>query len=462
MREFIQPSGAVLTAFSPNVMPTIGWDETIGVDPKENSYEPRRYPDDWWRGRVASAFGLTRPFRTRIRLDAPEAYTLNAVGTLVDEKVDGGRRWSTWVSDEPVALFNVVAGKWAVRRGEGTAIYHHPSHTYNIDEMIWALDASRRWYSEWFAPYPWRELKVSEFANLATYAQGFATNITFSEGIGFWTLSEARTRAAFIVTAHEAAHQWWGNTLVPGEGPGGDILSEGTSHFSTLLLCDQMLGAQGRIEFAKRMEERYDNGRHVDAERPLVRIDGSKEGDRYVTYDKGGWVFWMLHDLMGRDANLAGIRAFIANHRDNPDHPLLEDFVAELRPFAPDTTAYDAFTRQWFFEVVVPEYRFEGVERRQEGERWIVTGTVANAGTGRMPIELAATRGERFQKLAKDAPLGPAPENPEYRAARTALVLDAGAEASFRIEGEFEPELVVADPDARVLQQKRKNAVHRF
>ena len=69
---------------------------------------------------------------------------------------------------------------------------------------------------------------------------------------------------------------------------------------------------------------------------------------------------------------------------------------------------------------------------------------------------------ERFEKLAKDAPLGPALASPEYRDARTELVLEAGASASFRIESEFEPVLVVVDPDARVLQQKRKNAVHRF
>ena len=38
-------------------------------------------------------------------------------------------------------FFNVVAGRWEVRRGEGTAIYYHPEHAYNIDEMIAALDA---------------------------------------------------------------------------------------------------------------------------------------------------------------------------------------------------------------------------------------------------------------------------------------------------------------------------------
>jgi hypothetical protein len=234
------------------------------------------------------------------------------------------------------------------------------------------------------------------------------------------------------------------------------------AHFSTLLLSEQMFGPQGRFEFAKRIEERYDNARHVDAERPLVRIDGSKDGDQTVTYDKGGWVFWMLHDLMGREANLAGNRAFLANHRDNPDHPLLEDYIAELRPFAPDSTAYDAFTKQWFFEVVVPEYQFDRVEKKQDGKTWVVSGLLRNIGTGRMPVELAATRGERFQKVDAKAPLGPTLAGPDYQEARTSVVLGAGEAAEFRVESDFEPTLVVADPDVRVLQLKRKNTLHRF
>ena len=46
----------------------------------------------------------------------------------------------------------------------------------------------------------------------------------------------------------------------------------------------------------------------------------------------------------------------------SPDHPVLQDFIATLRPYAPDAAAYDAFVHQWFHEVVVPEYRLEGAE----------------------------------------------------------------------------------------------------
>ena len=231
----------------------------------------------------------------------------------------------------------------------------------------WTPHAST--YSEWFYPYPWKELKLSEFPDLATYAQGFPTNITFSEGIGFLTEDSPEIHVAFEITAHEAAHQWWGNILTPGKGPGGNILSEGMAHFSTILLVEQIKGLNARIDFGKRLETNYGKSRHPDSERPLVKTDGTRPGDTTVTYDKGGWVFWMLLNHMGRDRALEGIQAFFKTYHGNPDHPVLQDFVEAMRPFAPDPAAYDAFTRQWFFEVVLPEYRLHEPRKSRDRAR---------------------------------------------------------------------------------------------
>ena len=148
-----------------------------------------------------------------------------------------------------------VAGK--CREGQHTKVFYDERHPYNVEEMGLALDSAYTYYSQWFRPYPWQELKLSEFANLATYAQGFPTNITFSEGIGFLTEDKPGANAAFLVTAHEAAHQWWGNLLVPGRGPGGNVLSEGGAHFSTGLLIEQVKGLGGRIEFFDGIEKSY-------------------------------------------------------------------------------------------------------------------------------------------------------------------------------------------------------------
>ncbi|HXO21889.1 MAG TPA: M1 family aminopeptidase, partial [Thermoanaerobaculia bacterium] len=449
--EFVLPSGVVLTSFRPTFVPVLGYMEEIGRKKGENDYEPKVYADDFYVGKTPVGFGSSSAFTTRVRVTGPAEYTWNSVGTLVSDEVKNGRRTSVWQSDHPVRFWNVVGGRYAVRRGNGTAIYYYPGHAYNISAMLAALDAARRWYGEWFHPYPWRELKLTEFPNLAGYAQGFPTNISFSEGIGFLTKSDVKTNAVFLVTAHESAHQWWGNILTPGKGPGGDILSEGMAHFSTLLLMEQVLGPASRIEFAKRIEEQYGDRRRVDAERPLVKIDGQREGDTTVTYDKGGWVFWMLLNEMGRERALAGLRKFVNDWGGGPDFPVLQDFVASMRPFAPDPAAYDRFVRQWFFEVVVPEYRLEEARKAPRAGGWEATVRIKNVGTGRMPVEVAAIRGERFPEKGKKAS--------PYREARRTVVLGAGESATVAIACPFEPERLLVDPDAKVLQLARKAAV---
>lgn len=450
--EFVQPSGVVMAGWSPQFFPYVGYVPTIGSD-KDNAFEPRDYPEDYWQGVTPPLFGAQRPMTVRTRIDVPEEFRANGVGELVNERVESGRRITEFRTDVPVMAFNVVAGRWQVRRGEGTALFHHPSHTYNLDEMIDAMNQARRWYGEWFGTFPWKELRISEFPDLATYAQGFPTNITFSEGIGFLTKSEPKTNLAFLVTAHEIAHQWWGNMLQPGRGPGANLLSEGLAHFSTALLIEQVKGERNAIEFRKRIESRYGENRFADAERKLPRVDGFREGDNTLVYDKGGWVFWMLADRIGRAHALRGLKDLIARFEGQDDHPVLQDLVVHMRAYAPDTSAYDDFTRQWFDSVVVGEYKVDSATavRRADG-RWETRAVVRNVGTATMPIDIAAVRGERF-------PDDTTKRSVAYSRSMTRLVLaPAKAGQVIVIETDFEPERVVIDPDVRVLQLRRASA----
>jgi ABC-2 type transport system permease protein len=451
--EFILPSAAVLTSFSGSIVPHLGYVEEAGID-DENRHEPKEFRDDYYNGQTDSFVGTRAPFTTKIQITGPADFTLNSVGAKTAETVKDGRRTAVWESDHPVSFFNVIAGRWQVERGDGTAIYYDSGHAYNITEMRESLDAARRYYSEWFHPYPWGELKLSEFPNLASYAQGFPTNITFSEGIGFLTQSSPEIHAAFEITAHEAAHQWWGNILTPGKGPGGNILSEGTAHFSTILLVEQAKGLNARIDFCKRLEAHYAKERQVDSERPMVKIYGDKPGYTTVMYDKGGWVFWMLLNHMGRDKTLAGIRAFFKAYHGNSDHPVLQDFLASMRPFAADPDAFDAFTHRWFFEVVIPEYRLFDAKKTAHGTGWDVSVRLENIGTGVMPVDVAATRGERFAKDGSPAA--------DYLESRATVTPGKGESKNVVITCPFEPAQIIVDPDAKVLQLRRKSAIAKF
>ncbi len=275
--EFIVPSAVVLTSFRPTIVPLLGYVEEVGVD-DENRYEPKEYRDDFYKGQTDSFAGTRTPFTTRLSITGPADFTINSVGTKTSDVIAAGRRTVVWESDHPVSFFNVIAGRWQVEHGEGTAIFYDAKHPFNIAEMRAGLDGARRYYSEWFFKYPWRELKLSEFPNLAGYAQGFPTNITFSEGIGFLAGTSPEIHAAFEITAHESAHQWWGNILTPGKGPGGNILSEGTAHFATILLVEQLKGLNARIDFCKRLEATYNKDRQADSERAAGEDHGRTPG----------------------------------------------------------------------------------------------------------------------------------------------------------------------------------------
>jgi ABC-2 type transport system permease protein len=456
--EFVLPSGAVLTSFSASFLPLVGFAESRGVG-EDNRHDPREYEDDHHLGRTGSFLGNDASMRTRVTIRVPEEYAAHSVGELESETVAGGVRTAVWRSDYPVEFVNVICGRWETARGAGTALHYHRDHAYNVAEILEALDGARSRYSEWFFPYPWKELRVSEFAAHATYAQGFPTNISFSEGVGFLAKSDPRARVAFQVAAHEAAHQWWGNLLVPGAGPGGNVLSEGMANFSTILLVDELRGARERIEFCKRMETSYARGRQVDSERPLVRLLGSRPGDTTVTYDKGAWVFWMLHQRLGRERSLAASREFLRRFHHADDHPLLQDFIATVEPFAEDVEGYREFVEQWFEDVVVPEYELEEVAKRElEDGAWEVTARVTNAGTGRMPVEVCAARGARFDDEGEREEDGESAGDAPYQDRRITVVLGAGESESVRIECPFEPERVLVDPDALVLQLRREAA----
>jgi hypothetical protein len=173
----------------------------------------------------------------------------------------------------------------------------------------------------------------------------------------------------------------------------------------------------------------------------------------------------MLYDFMGHDRALAGVQHFIRTWSESRDHPALQDFVAAMRPYAPNPSEYDAFVKQWFEDRAMPEYRITEARKVRRGSGYDVTLTVQNRGTGRMPVEIAAAAGERWAKASEDAskegdsPRRPSAQNPSYREARESITLGAGESRTLTIHCVFPPEKVVVDPDVRVLQLRRKQAV---
>ncbi len=437
--EFILPSGVVLTGFAPSFVPSVGYDEAIGIEEDKNRYESRVYPDDFYVGRTEPAFGSGSAFTARIEIAGPGGVHATTRSACSNPSGRGRRAHGGLEDRPPVRFFNVVAGRWAEAQGRRHGGLLPPgAHVQHRRDDWPALDGARKYYSEWFREFPWNELKLSEFPALATYAQGFPTDITFSEGIGFLTQQEETGNAPFTITAHEAAHQWWGNMLLPGKGPGGDLLSEGMSHFSTILLIEQVKGLAARIEFCKRIEESYGDDRQVDSEKPLVKIDGSqaRRHDGHLRQDGLGRVDAAAGD--GPREPAAGSTRVPVGVRREPRSP----GAAGLHRLPARVRAGRRRVRR-LRQAVVPRGRRARIRARggEEGSGWRRLERDREGdqpGAGTIPVEVAVVKGERFdEKGVADA---------DYQDARATVTLGARESKDVAIRCDFEPERVLSIP----------------
>ena len=155
---------------------------------------------------------------------------------------------------------------------------------------------------------------------------------------------------------------------------------------------------------------------------------------------------------------MAGYRDFIHRYAQSDDYPLLQDFIAVMREHAEDPEEpesldrFDDFVQQWFQEVVVPQYKIHDPKVEAQGGGYVVEAEIENVGSGKMSVDIAAVRGERFP--AEDE----AEEAEPWRISRVSRILDAGEKVAIRIECDFEPAKLVVDPDVQVLMLKRDKA----
>lgn len=270
-----------------------------------------------------------------------------APGYLQREWTAGGRRFFHYRMDAPMLNFySVSSGRYAVRRdrwrGPGgrevaIEIFHHPTHSFNLDRMTRAVKASLDYYTEHFGPYQHRQVRIVEFPRYRAYAQSFANTIPYSEAIGFI----ARVGAddidyPFFVTAHEVAHQWWGHQVTGARVQGSAVLSETLAEYSALMVMEQEYGRARMEEFLRYDLDAYLRGRNMErrGEQPLLRV----EYQPYVHYNKGGVAMYALRDAIGEERLNAALAAFLRERRfGGPPYPTSRDLLRHLRAATPDS-----------------------------------------------------------------------------------------------------------------------------
>jgi ABC-2 type transport system permease protein len=356
------------------VLPQIGYQPAIelvrdgdrrkfGLAPKER----KRDRDDvaGHQENIASNFSHWVDFSAVVSTD--EDQIAIAPGYVQREWTEAGRRYVEFKSDAPIlnafafqsARYAVKQDRWSGPTGDvALEIYHHPTHTFNLDSMMAASKASLGYMTNTIGPYPHRQLRIVEFPRYRPFAQAFANTIPYSEGAGFISRVNANDEKnidfPYYVTAHETAHQWWGHALTPANVQGASMLSEALAQYSALMVMKARFGEARMQKFLSYELDRYLTGRALEQKKevPLGRV----EDQHYIHYSKGSLAMYALQDYIGEANVNRALKTFYEDYAfKGPPYPSATTLIKRLREVTPPE--YQHVIDDMFENIIVYENR---------------------------------------------------------------------------------------------------------
>ncbi len=369
---------------------------------------------DWYpvnrQGSRAAAFDLT--------FHSPARYTLVSIGQRTDSSRSGNVSTTHWVATRPTPFATFNLGLFETYHEEQTdsfpvdVLYSEEAHReirrLAAGEGVFLLEQGNkqqrvaddvtnalRLFTYLFGPCPFSHFYVAEIP----YPEGvsFPGMIDFS----FQTFQNTSVDGFDeYFRAHETAHQWWGNGVLPGSQR-DRWLSEGLASFSALwYLQAERKRSDDYFRFLDDYRSDIQDARGDVGAITVAYRDAVRHGKAYevMTYEKGAWVFNMLRVLM-LDLRTMSDNRFIATLRDwyqtydgVPAGPENFQRVVEQHVGAP----MDWFFDEWVRGTGMPTYHVAWRSQPAADGKYVVQLRVRQEGVDsafHMPVLVAADLG---------------------------------------------------------------------
>lgn len=284
-----------------------------------------------------------------------------APGYPVKEWVENDRRYFQYKTGNKIKYFmGFNSGRFEIKKenykGVDLEVYHHKTHTYNLDEMMNGLKAAFDYNTKYFSPYQHLQARIIEFPDSeGTYATTMANSIPMSEirFIANTNTANDKVDLAFYVAAHELTHQWWGNQVAGADVLGSRMLSESITEHITLNIYRERYGKEVALQFLKKQHERYLEGRRSEQEKepPLV-LAGEQ---LYLFYGKGAMAFNTIANYLGEKKLNQVLKGFLEDYRlqEEGPYPTSLELIERLKQATPDSLQYvikDVFETVTFYD----------------------------------------------------------------------------------------------------------------
>lgn len=268
------------------------------------------------------------------------------------------------------------------------------------------------WMAARFGPPPLKRIAVSPIPGF--FGQGFPGLIYLST---VTYLDDAQRRALLrkdatsetfynsVIHAHETAHQWWGNLVVPATYH-DDWISEGLANYTAMLVMEQKRGTRTFdlvLDDYRRRLLAPGKPTTVESYGPItwgyrLRENGELDPWRTIIYGKGTWIFHMLRRRMGDD----GFLRMLATLRKRYEYRTIntEEFRALAAMFLPlgDPDAkLENFFDTWVYGTGVPTLEMS-TSTRGKAPAVTLTVTVRQSGVPEdfvteVPVEIRPAGG---------------------------------------------------------------------
>jgi len=273
-------------------------------------------------------------------------------GYLQKEWEENGRRYFTYKMEGEMDFFYNISSAsydihrevWTGKNGEkvNIEIFHHPTHTYNMDRFVKGVRHSLDYFSENYGPYQYSQMRILEFPRYATFAQSFPNTVPFAESFG-WVgdFSDPEDLDyVYTVTAHEVAHQWWGHQITPSATRGANQISESMAEYSSLMVMKKEYGVDAMQEFLKEELDSYLRSRANESKFEKTLLDNDNQA--YVWYRKGGLILYALQDLIGEKNLNDAFKRYADSAAFRPKAPFTttNEWYHYIKSAAPDSLQY--------------------------------------------------------------------------------------------------------------------------
>ncbi|MDT4967051.1 MAG: aminopeptidase [Acidobacteriota bacterium] len=376
---------------------------------------------------------------------APARDTVIANGQLATTAADedGTRTW-TYNESRPIPPYCMIiaVGEFAHSQPPETTVtkldYYVPQTDKDYAVVGFsAAPSSLSYLSETVAPYPYEKLALivgaTRFGAMEnSSAIVFASNLFEERTPTQPQSSRFKIRRGIVeTTAHEIAHQWFGDSVAIRTWC--DLwLSEGFATYFAGLVIERFEGRDAFREYMRRRAETYlgyERGRRAP-------IYDTETTDLFKllnpnNYDKGAWVLHMLRGLLGDTAFFKGIGGYYLAHQNGSAGT--EDLRNALEK-ASGMDLKDFFAR-WIYASGHPQYEVS----------W--TWNAATKGSGFLELRLRQTQ----EDVPFLTPLSVELVLP--KTSRRIIVTPTGRETTTRIPLQSRPMEVRIDPDEMVLKE---------